>query len=312
MHHDAFVLSLPGFVWTKLPEPPAGPRCEQSCVVVGKRQILSIGGADRQTQGAGMTQKDEAPNGLLLFDMSTLKWKDSYDANAAGYQRADVIKAWYSKGSMDNVEWADADLQKVFATESKCKSVHAESASSGSLFLTANTQRRLGQPDLETPTATRAAGPQRPRNPVPGRMQAPLQAVWWEGLLPLPPLRHWCGSSDTRRTATLGRLPRYIAPGMLAICKTMVTVCKAMLPLRKDMLSLSKDMRPLRRGTAIRTTSSSSTRVILKFTKLAVMIIARRWTELPELLPSSSMAGICLERGETKEYIITLGFRKYR
>jgi len=119
MHHDAYVLSLPGFVWTRLPEPPAGPRSEQSCVVVGKRQILSIGGVDRQTQGAGMTQKDEAPNGLLLFDMSTLKWKDSYDANAAAYQRADAIKGWYSKDSMDKVEWADGDVQKLFATETK-------------------------------------------------------------------------------------------------------------------------------------------------------------------------------------------------
>ncbi|KAK1826104.1 hypothetical protein QBC39DRAFT_269751 [Podospora conica] len=117
-HHDAYVLSLPGFVWTKLPEPPAGPRSEQTCVVVGKRQILSIGGADRQTQGAGMTQKDEAPNGLLLFDMSTLKWKDSYDAKAAAYQRADAIKALYSQGS-DKVEWADGDVQKLFATETQ-------------------------------------------------------------------------------------------------------------------------------------------------------------------------------------------------
>lgn len=123
MHHDAYVLSLPGFVWTKLPEPPAGPRCEQTCVVVGKRQILSIGGADRQTQGAGMTQKDEAPNGLLLFDMSTLKWKNSYDADATAYQRADVIKAWYSKGSMDKIEWVDGDVQKLFATESKGQSM---------------------------------------------------------------------------------------------------------------------------------------------------------------------------------------------
>ena len=121
MHHDAFVLSLPGFVWTKLPQPPAGPRTEQTCVVVGKRQILSIGGADRRTAGAGMKQKDEAPNGLLLFDMSTLKWKDSYDAGAAAYQRSDTIKSWYSKGSLDKVQWANDDVQKLFATESKGK-----------------------------------------------------------------------------------------------------------------------------------------------------------------------------------------------
>lgn len=92
-----------------------------------------------------------------------------------------------------------------------------------------------------------------------------------------------------------------MTPGMLVVCKSMLPIRKDMLSLRKDMLSLSKDMLPPSRRAAIRTTSSSSTRVILKFTKLGATIIARRWTELPELLPSSSMAGICLEREETKE-----------
>ena len=81
-----------------------------------------------------MTQKDEAPNGLLLFDMSTLKWKASYDANAAAYQRADAIKTWYSNGSMDKVEWSASDVQKLFATETKGKCTSNTPASQSPLL----------------------------------------------------------------------------------------------------------------------------------------------------------------------------------
>lgn len=93
VHQDAYVLSLPGFVWTKLPEPPAGPRAHQACVSVGKRQVLSIGGTNQQWE-----DKDLAPQGLLLFDMTTLEWKDTFDAGVDQYARADAIKEWYSNG----------------------------------------------------------------------------------------------------------------------------------------------------------------------------------------------------------------------
>ncbi len=92
-YDDAYVLSLPGFVWTKVPSQPSGKRSIASCISVGKRQVLSIGGT-----ASGWTDQDPAPQGLLLFDMTDLKWKDSYDANAAAYQRATDLKTWYSNG----------------------------------------------------------------------------------------------------------------------------------------------------------------------------------------------------------------------
>lgn len=52
-----------------------------------------IGGYD-----GDVTNPDPAPNGLLLFDMNTLAWKDSYDADAGDYTRAKTISDWYSKG----------------------------------------------------------------------------------------------------------------------------------------------------------------------------------------------------------------------
>jgi hypothetical protein len=93
VYDDAYILSLPGFVWTQVPDSPSGKRRTFSCVSVGQRQVLSIGG----TPG-NYDQKDRAALGLQLFDMTELKWKSSYDANAAAYQRAPDIEAWYTNG----------------------------------------------------------------------------------------------------------------------------------------------------------------------------------------------------------------------
>jgi hypothetical protein len=93
-YDDAYILSLPGFVWTKVPTSPAGTRRTFACVPVGKRQVLSIGG----TSSGAWNEPDPAPQGLLLFDMTEMKWKDSYDPNAADYERPPDLKTWYSNG----------------------------------------------------------------------------------------------------------------------------------------------------------------------------------------------------------------------
>ena len=58
----------------------------------------------------------------MLFDMTTMEWKDSYDATAAVYERANDIKTWYSNGSFDKVEWSSDEVRKLFlATTSNSK-----------------------------------------------------------------------------------------------------------------------------------------------------------------------------------------------
>ncbi|KAJ4298401.1 hypothetical protein N0V88_003431 [Collariella sp. IMI 366227] len=109
VYEDAYVLSLPGFVWTKAPDSPAGKRRYASCVAVGNRQMLSIGGTD-----GTWTKRDPAPQGLLLFDMTEMKWKDSFDANAAAYERPAKLKSFYSDGSFDAVQWSSDEVQQLF------------------------------------------------------------------------------------------------------------------------------------------------------------------------------------------------------
>ncbi|KAK3292152.1 uncharacterized protein B0H64DRAFT_364844 [Chaetomium fimeti] len=110
---DAYILSLPGFVWTKLPDPPGGARVGASCVRVGNRQVLSIGGSD-----GSQSEADPASQGLLLFDMTTLEWKDSYDAEAAAYERSKTIQDWYDDNTLDEVDWSSTEIQNLFVAAS--------------------------------------------------------------------------------------------------------------------------------------------------------------------------------------------------
>jgi hypothetical protein len=72
--------------------------------------VLSIGGADNSR-----TDPDPAPQGLLLFDMTAMEWKDSYDATAAAYERNSDLKTWYSNGSLSKVEWSSDEVRTLFA-----------------------------------------------------------------------------------------------------------------------------------------------------------------------------------------------------
>ena len=121
-YDDAYVLSLPGFAWTRLPFPPGGKRSEHTCVPVGNRQILSIGGTDQF--GGGTAAKDPVPQGLLLFDMTDMKWSEFYNAEAAPYQRPTILKRWYDRGLLDDVIWSDNEVKKLFTADTQGKHSH--------------------------------------------------------------------------------------------------------------------------------------------------------------------------------------------
>lgn len=93
-YDDVFVLSLPGFVWTQVIYDAKNSRRFHTCAVVGRRQMLSVGGWDGQTGWSGV---DPWPQGLGLFDMTEWVWKTDYDANAKDYEASSVIQDWYKK-----------------------------------------------------------------------------------------------------------------------------------------------------------------------------------------------------------------------
>lgn len=78
---------------------------------MGKRQVLTVGGLEFKEPG-----KDDAPMGLLMYDMTAMKWKDSYDATLGDYERPAAISAFYTNGSLDRVQWRSKEVQSLFVT----------------------------------------------------------------------------------------------------------------------------------------------------------------------------------------------------
>jgi hypothetical protein len=112
---EVYVLSLPGFVFFKAPGSSTA-RADHGCALVGRRQLLSVGGTDGFL-GFPNSLLDPDPwrNGLGVFDMSRMVWSDRYAADAAPYESPSVVTEWYSQGGAKSVAWVNPEVEKLFA-----------------------------------------------------------------------------------------------------------------------------------------------------------------------------------------------------
>lgn len=95
------MLSIPGFVWFRVPvTSPA--RFYHTCEHVGGGQVMVIGGIDNpgpyENVYLDVTQHDPFPQGIGVFDVSPLAWADGYEADPLPYQSPQVVKDWYDIG----------------------------------------------------------------------------------------------------------------------------------------------------------------------------------------------------------------------
>lgn len=107
------VLSFPGFAWFKADYAPRTNRFYHTCQVVGKRQMLSIGGWDSLDANNGNMSVDPMAQGLEISDLTEMRWSSSYNAEAPPYKTPQVIKDWY-KVNASSVQWDDPAVQKFF------------------------------------------------------------------------------------------------------------------------------------------------------------------------------------------------------
>ncbi|KAF7534953.1 hypothetical protein G7054_g5791 [Neopestalotiopsis clavispora] len=119
---DVYVLSLPGFVMFKSPN-PGTPRGNLACTTVGSssnnattnRQMLVVGGGNSWAGfPASLTDPDPWYQGLGIFDLTDMSWSDAYDPDAAAYDSPDVVKTWYDQGGLDAVDWDSDELKTLF------------------------------------------------------------------------------------------------------------------------------------------------------------------------------------------------------
>ncbi|KAJ5744849.1 hypothetical protein N7533_009719 [Penicillium manginii] len=81
VYDQTYVLSIPSFTWIKIME-GASPRYAHSCHVVGKSQMLTVGGAryDNITEGCDWEYKSVA-----ILNLNTIQWGNVFDYNANEY-----------------------------------------------------------------------------------------------------------------------------------------------------------------------------------------------------------------------------------
>lgn len=80
-----YVLTLPAFHWLRTGDTPLYRRSLHSCNVVGNRQMVSVGGTVSNAVGEDSIIPDPWPQGLGIFDMSAMEWKENYDPEAKAY-----------------------------------------------------------------------------------------------------------------------------------------------------------------------------------------------------------------------------------
>lgn len=94
--NDMYVLSLPGFVWFRV-DVESTYRTSHACIIPDNRQMIVIGGSATPA-GPDYEQRDVFAQGLGVFDLTTLSWKDRYDADAGPYEPPQSVARWYNEG----------------------------------------------------------------------------------------------------------------------------------------------------------------------------------------------------------------------
>lgn len=107
---------MPAFTWIEAPNKAEHWRTTHTCARINNRQMISIGGIPGDNLGniATMTEGDALPNGLALFDMTTLEWTTKYGPNAAAYKPADIVTANYKTTGTYPQLWSDPALEQIF------------------------------------------------------------------------------------------------------------------------------------------------------------------------------------------------------
>ena len=75
--------------------------------------MVVIGGYDHTVANVDIWH-DPWPQGIAIFDLSDMAWKERYDPSAAKYQTPRGIKDWYAQNGRFPKEWDEPFVQRLF------------------------------------------------------------------------------------------------------------------------------------------------------------------------------------------------------
>ena len=88
-------------------------RASHTCNVVGKRQMISVGGRLPSSRSHIGQESDPWSSGIGIFDMTLLRWQDHYDAGAEKYDSPDLVKRYYTTDYQEP-DWDNVSLASTF------------------------------------------------------------------------------------------------------------------------------------------------------------------------------------------------------
>ena len=80
-------------------------------VVIGGRPVT-------RDSNTSFIPPDPWPQGINIFDLTTMEWAGEYDPKAAAYVTPGVVKEYYQSNSRYPV-WSSADVESWFDPDSK-------------------------------------------------------------------------------------------------------------------------------------------------------------------------------------------------
>ncbi|KAH7166474.1 hypothetical protein EDB81DRAFT_782316 [Dactylonectria macrodidyma] len=147
---DISVLSIPGFQWFSL-DVTSSARMRQTCALVGKSQMLVLGGIEVEWV---WDTPDPWEQALGVFDLKSWQWSDKYDAEADAYDSPDTVLNWYKEGGYGAIDWSSDAVESLFGTATIWPTSNSSSTSSASASASASSSSS----DSSTPVGAIAGG----------------------------------------------------------------------------------------------------------------------------------------------------------
>ncbi|ORY15014.1 hypothetical protein BCR34DRAFT_196915 [Clohesyomyces aquaticus] len=118
VYDEVFVLSLPRFRWYKANYTATDARIRHTCHAIG-RQMISVGGVN-STDIEASNDPDQFTQGIKVFDMTLLRWNNSWNAGTPKYETSSIILHDSSSNENQYPEvWDDQELRDIFLGVSK-------------------------------------------------------------------------------------------------------------------------------------------------------------------------------------------------
>ena len=112
-YDEIWALSIPAFTWHRLDAGHDSGRIGHTCHLIGKRQMLTIGGVNVAAKDPWAGPDTVYGNGIGVYDLSGAVWTPGLDANAGDYRRPKLVEDAYVTDGAYPQTWTQQSLASL-------------------------------------------------------------------------------------------------------------------------------------------------------------------------------------------------------